>query len=219
MKLKLMSNFYDYYDHWFDLDGSTFERSTKGGMVRGRMFGFLRNKGFDTPIYGIVSHLKNAFYLEDDDKIVVYTNENLHCGEGKKLMTLKDAYTDKKLQKCLCTQYINSDNPFNYAVSYRHLQIGNRAFWLRYISYNDWRSNYGDGDIELIEERKSIKIPSVPLYAIDFVEKNGIYYAIDFNISPGIRGTGVEDILPAKEVVDLIKESYFEQSLNKDNLI
>lgn len=208
MKLKLISNFVDYYDHWFDSDGNIFKRVTTDGMIRGRMFSFLRQRGLSTPIYGVVSHLKNAFYLEDDDKIVVYIDEKLHCGEGKQLMTLKEAFDDKKLQSCLCTQYINTDNPFNYAVSYRHLQIGDRAFWIRYVSYNDWRSNCGDGDIELLEEVISMKIPNTPLYAIDFVEKNGIYYAVDYNISPGIRGTGIEDILPAKEVVNLIKEFY-----------
>ena len=207
MKLKLLSNFNDYYDHWFDLDGNVFKRTTNSGMIRGRMFSFMRSHGLTVPIYGIVQHLEN--YLYPDKKVVVYLDENKHCGEGKQLLTLGEAC--KLYPFKLCTEYLVNENPFGYAVSYRHLQIGNRAFWIKYISYTDWRSNCGEGDIELIEERKPIEIPHKPLFAVDFVEKSGIYYAIDFNISPGIRGTGIEDIIPPKEVVDLIKEAYFKQ--------
>jgi len=208
MKLQLKTNFIDYYDHHFDLDGAVFSRMNNEGMNRGQMFGFMRNHGLNTPLYGIVMHLKHALYLEDKDRIVVYTNENIHCGEGKLLMTFKEAM--EKYPLCLCTEYLN-DNPFEYGVSYRHLQIGNKAFWIRYISYNDWRSNCGEGDIEIIDEKPIIPIKHKPLFGIDFVEKAGIYYGIDFNVSPGIRGTGIEDILSPKEVVDLIKEKYFEQ--------
>jgi len=215
MKLKLISNFIDYYDHWFDIDNEQrFYRITTDGMNRGQMFGFMRQHKLTPPLYGIVSHLKNACYLELEDKVVVYTNENVHCGEGKLLMTLEEAY--QQYPNCLCTQYLNTEKVFGYAVSYRHLQIGYKAFWLRYTSFTDWRSNCGDGDIDLIEERDIISI-NKPLFAIDFVKYNNNYYAIDFNIAPGIKGTGVEKIIPAKQVVELIKEQFEINNLEVNN--
>lgn len=207
MKLQLKSNFIDYYDHQFDLTGLVFSRMNNGGMNRGRMFGFMRHNGINVPIYGLVQHLKTASYFSNEDqKVVVYLNENVHCGEGKELITLKEAV--KKYPYHLCTEYLEEENNvFRYGISYRHLQIGNRAFWLRYVSYNDWRSNCGDGDIDFLEEVEPI-ILSIDhlLFAIDFVKSNGQYYAIDFNASPGIKGTGVENILSPKDVVDLIKQ-------------
>lgn len=203
MKLRLVSNFIDYYDHWFDIDcKNQYRRVTTDGMNRGQMFLFMKQYHLITPIYGIVKHLKYANYFELDEKVVVYIDENIHCGEGKLLMTLEEAY--QKYPNCLCTQYLNN-NVFGYAVSYRHLQIGNRAFWIRYTSFTDWRSNCGDGDIDLIEEREPI-LTGIPLFAIDFVQYNNDYYAIDFNIAPGIKGTGVEKIISAKQVVELIKQ-------------
>ena len=129
-------------------------------------------------------------------------------------MTLEEAY--QQYPNYLCTQYLNTKKVFDYAVSYRHLQIGDRAFWIRYTSFNDWRSNCGDGDIDLIEERNIIPIKQ-PLFAIDFVKYNNNYYAIDFNIAPGIKGTGIEKIIPAKQVVELIKENSLKQQEVNNN--
>ncbi|MBP1308854.1 hypothetical protein JOD82_001874 [Paenibacillus sp. 1182] len=47
-----------------------------------------------------------------------------------------------------------------------------------------------------------------PLYAIDFVEnENDLWYAIDYNIAPQIKGTGVETLITASEAAMLIKQS------------
>jgi hypothetical protein len=53
------------------------------------------------------------------------------------------------------------------------------------------------------------------LFAIDFVIGKEMY-AIDLNVSPGIKGTGVEDFISGKEVVAEIKEWFLEKGLRQD---
>lgn len=212
IKLKLVSNFLDYYDHWFDLEGKEFKRFTAQGMNREEIFQYLEKTSFTVPLYGTVKHLANQNI--NIKEVVVYLDDMAHCGNGKIKLPLEEAL--KKYPNFLCSEYIET-HPLGIAVSYRHLQIGHKSFFLKYASYNDWRSNCGDGDIELLESHeykhsdrfKVIKFP-YPLCAIDFVYKDGIYWAIDFNTSPGIRGSGIENILKPKEVVDLIKQFIIE---------
>lgn len=49
-----------------------------------------------------------------------------------------------------------------------------------------------------------------PLLAIDFVTDGCTYYAVDFNIAPGIRGLGLDKYLSNKEIVELIKENFYD---------
>ena len=44
-----------------------------------------------------------------------------------------------------------------------------------------------------------------PIAVLDVDE--GQELAVDFNISPGLNGTGIEDIVPAKDIVELLKEA------------
>lgn len=215
MKLQLKTDFHDYYDHWFDREGQVFERMSRSGMSRREMFNFLENIGVKTPPYGTPGQVFNS--LSDDEKeleklaqenhinlidVVVYLDENAHRGEGKILMPLIKAI--KEYPDTFCSQYFPSLR-FG-AISLRYLQIGDKIFWLRYAS-NDWRSNYGDVNIEVLAQEKDGFHPRIdlPLFAVDFVYGFDRLYAIDFNVAPGIKGTGVEDILPAKEAVVAIK--------------
>jgi hypothetical protein len=97
---------------------------------------------------------------------------------------------------------------------------------LEYTSIEDWRSNCGDGDIQLFfrdktellsdHQYKDLLIFKYPLFAIDFVPVDNEIYAVDFNIAPQVKGTGVEKVLTAKEAVDSIKKAY--AKLKKDML-
>lgn len=223
--LKLYSNFIDYYDHHFDLEGEGFYRFSNNGMNRIEIFNFLKSHNYLTPKHGYVKQLSKLYpeeyryreYCDDSKKfddswkyieLVVYLDINLHRGENKIKISL-----DKAIE--LYPDNYASLFIFNYGISHRYLQIGNKSFWLRYISKNDWRSNCGDVKIIIDSQNngyhKSIKSS---LFAIDFVRsinektKQDDYLAIDFNISPGIKGTGIENILKPNEVVDLIKGYY-----------
>ena len=44
------------------------------------------------------------------------------------------------------------------------------------------------------------------MYAIDFVFNFDTMYAIDYNITPQIRGTGIEDVLEGRKIVKEIKK-------------
>ena len=58
MKLKLVSDFHDFYDMWFDRDGDTvLERVTTSGLSRGPMLNFLNTHGVKTVRFGTCSEL------------------------------------------------------------------------------------------------------------------------------------------------------------------
>jgi hypothetical protein len=47
-----------------------------------------------------------------------------------------------------------------------------------------------------------------PLFAVDFVGYGGGLVAIDFNLAPGLRGTGLENVLSPSEVYRLIEVAW-----------
>ena len=211
MKIQLKTDFYDYYDHQFDREGQVMERISCSGMSRREMFVYLEQIGLQPPPHGTPRQVYNSLPKSDQEieryaakffDVVVYLNKNAHRGEGKILLPLSQAL--EEYPDSFCSLYCPT--LFDRSESYRYLQIGDKIFWLRYTS-NDWRSNYGEVDIEILSQEKDQFHPYInyPLFAVDFVVAPGFIWAIDFNIAPGIKGTGVEKILPAKEAVAAIK--------------
>ncbi|WCK57262.1 hypothetical protein PP175_29160 (plasmid) [Aneurinibacillus sp. Ricciae_BoGa-3] len=197
MNIKLKTDFSDYYDHWFDREGRILERYSNGGMKRSEMLGFLKNKGEFTPRFGRVKDLAK----QQIASLVIYTNETAHRSEGKVLLPTKQAldnYTDS-----FASEYLTPDKP---STSIRRLQIGQHCFWLAYQSTDSWRSNFGEVTVTLLQKEFDYH-PSidVALFAIDYVPHEDKHYAVDFNIAPQIKGTGIEDILSAKEIVQSLK--------------
>ena len=220
MKIKLVSNFRDYYDYWFDLEGDVeFKRISTGGMSRPDMLKYLSSHDIPTPFYGYVKEFTREIdpMYHDLIKVIVHTNPNTHWGEGKELMTLEEAA--EKYPDSFITFYEDTGRP---AESIRDLYIGGRVFRMRYKSDDSWRSNVGNVEIGIISrwplhrELKDIG-KEYPLFAIDYVsrQRRGMeptnmpwYVAVDFNEAPGLKGTGIENILDATEVVDLIRTWY-----------
>ncbi|NLV22953.1 MAG: hypothetical protein GXY49_13400 [Syntrophomonadaceae bacterium] len=218
MQVKLKSDFHDYYDHWFDFDGIPFERYLRQGRGRRAALEFLSAIGVKTPPYGTPREVMNQTYprllereqeLQKDSKyllsVVIYLDENAHRGEGKVLMPLYQA--SDKYPNYLCSLFIP---PLpGKSVSMRYLQIGKKGFWLRYTSRDDWRSNCGNVEIEIIKQEEDAYHPQIhyPLFAIDYIANTEELLAVDLNVSPGVKGTGIEEILSGKEVVDLIREA------------
>lgn len=217
MKLKLVSDFYDYYDHEFDLEGDTFRRVTTDGLSRQELLEYLQKLEFTVPHFGPVKDL--AKLLEPQDRIVLHHDIWAHRGDGKELSTIQEAMV--KHPDTLATQFIQFNVPGTKpevkGLSWRYLQIGTEAFWIEYTSTEDWRSNCGEGDCELFFRDKTELFSDrqyellrfkFPLFAVDFVPDKETLYAVDFNIAPGVRGTGVEKIFSPQEATKAIKSAY-----------
>lgn len=206
-KLKLKSDFTETYDAFFDKEGLEFRRLTHEGPTRLEMFGEFHRLGLNTPKFG-----GYMLFMDDNPEnfVVVHTG-NKHNGEGKELKRLKEV-NHKEQGSCLFCEYnfpTLSLEPNIKGQSTRILCVGNRAWSLEYFSYDDWRSNCGDGDVHIKSE---ISLPGwrkqlyYPLVAIDFVGPPTGLKAIDLNIAPGLRGIKLG--LQGYEIVNLIKEYY-----------
>jgi hypothetical protein len=211
-KVKIVSDFFDYYDHHFDGSSSeiTFSRMSRSGMARREMLEYLKSIGLKVPVFGrpdeVLARLQRNSELPLDRSacVVVHLDENAHCGEGKIRIPLHNAI--EQYPDSLAVEYIPT--PDGQACTWRYLQIGDKGFWLRYSSQNDWRSNCGDVTVLLLHQEKDGHHPWIkdPLFAVDFI-KGDSFYAIDFNVAPCIRGTGVENVLPAKDAAEAIKRA------------
>lgn len=228
MRVTLITDYRDYYDHIFHAAGNaTFRRMAHDrGMPKYRQFEILKRAEICTPpFHAIGSEQANKLYGPMDN-IVAYTDEYQHCGEGKELLPYGDAVNRFCLPGLItpiyCTSWINTTGTYDEARSYRYLQIGAKAFWLRYEGKGGWMSNHA-GDTEIYVEGDCEPIghhvlASYPMFAIDFVIPvdrpipdrfedvldRGV--AIDFNTAPGLKWTGIEDVLSAIDVYDLISD-------------
>lgn len=206
-KIRLLSDFHDYYDHWFDIYGTTlsFERMSTNGMSRRRMLEYMQSLGIRVPLFGLPHELLYGQNKSINTLAVIHVDEFAHRGEGKVKTTLGEAIS--AYPGHLAVEYVPNDTSKG-SQSFRYLQVGDNRFWLEYSGRSDWRSNYGDVDIRVLSYTASEyhKTITAPLFAVDFIADSlGTLHAVDFNTSPGIRGTGVEDILPAKDAADAIK--------------
>ncbi|WP_424660473.1 hypothetical protein [Desulfofundulus sp.] len=215
-KVRLVSDFHDYYDHWFDGCSAelVFERLSTGGMSRPQMLAYLRSLGLQVPFFGRVRDvyrytLRGYEEIPRSDTIfamVVHLDERAHRGEGKVMLSLRDAL--EKYPDHFAVQYIPA-LPSGLGLTWRYLQVGDKVFWLEYFSRDDWRSNCGDVEIRVLSRERDGYNSRVryPLYAVDFIPAAGKLYAVDFNIAPQIKGTGVEEFLPAREAAGAVKKA------------
>ena len=204
LRVKLVSDFIDYYDHWFDSFDTDliYERQSTGGMGRLQMLKYLQSLGLLVPDFGQVKELHQKW----QEYVVIYLNERAHRGEGKTLLPFSAAM--EQYPNHLATEYIPA-LPSGHGLSWRYLQVGDKVFWVEYASSSDWRSNCGDVTIKVLSREKDSYNDKIkhPLYAVDFVPAGNKLYAVDFNVAPGIKGTGVEELLPAREAAEAIKKA------------
>jgi hypothetical protein len=199
--MKLLSDFRDYYDHWFETTSEpTFNRLMVQGPTKQEQFELINQAGYNVIPYG------RPIDFSDEDLLVV-----LHAGEGKILLSQPEALA--RHPEKLCSLFIKSPKYYtNNANSTRYLWVGSRCFEFFYenLDAKEWRSNVGEVDVTFLSELTNHPHPKClaqfPLVAIDFVGGQDEFtnYAIDLNISPGLKHTGIEDVLKAKEVYDLI---------------
>lgn len=210
MKVKLVSDFIDYYDHWFDLEGVEFHRESRNSISRPNMLGRLANMGLQVPNSGYMPTVEN--WSDLDSPIIVHHDVFSHRGEDKEFILYKKA---KSLYpESFAVQYIQP--PLAHkgkSISYRYLRIGVYRFFLRYESKDMWRSNCGDVKIGYWHPPLCLydflDSEPRPMIAIDFVQSyEGLWAAIDYNTSPGLKYIPIEEDIGGKEIVAWIKEWY-----------
>ena len=217
--MKLQSDFRDYYDFAFSKDDKVtfFRNAGDRSMSKLDQFHLLQKLDLRTPMYGTPKIL-SANGLGRDDLVVVYIYDKAHCGEGKTLIDLSLALQDHPCT--LCSQWVNTTGSFDESRSYRLLQIGDRAWWLRYEGIGGWMSNHCEDTMIYIESECSAINAEVlrpyPLFSIDFMfpvntpydDKLNLLdgYAIDFNSAPGMKWTGIDEILQPWDVYNLISD-------------
>jgi len=225
MRAILESDFRDCYDHWF-IDSirpmrrktdNIFQRNSFGGMSRSEMFTWFKERNILTPRFGKVKDL--LLELPEGTPLVIYLNESSHQGEGK-ILVYPNENDIKEFNHHFASEFIQ---PRDFPISIRLLFIGQHIFWLSYQSSDKWRSNCGDNvDIQILNPIEHYYLDlsssimkernSFPLLAIDFVEEtsSGNLLAIDLNVSPQIKGTGIEFILKPKEIAEEIDSFLFD---------
>lgn len=214
--MRLISDFRDYYDRCFDGQGPVFTRTAVGaGPSRREQFTILQQAGFHIPPVGTVGDVMDSWWEREGRRInavVAYEDEMAHCGEGKKLYHRynADLKTESKMgyderRELFCSAFLGNPLTPVPSESLRRLQIGSEVYWIEYRSTESWMSNVGEGDMDVIGHESGYhpKI-KLPLFAIDFVIGKEMY-AVDFNIAPGIKGSGVEKYCDAERVVTLIE--------------
>jgi hypothetical protein len=205
MEVKLKTDYLDYYDHWFDLKGFEFDRRSlpPAGYSKSEQFNILKQMGYLIPHFGLVEPDSTI----DHEYVVIYEDEFLHAGNGKKLITCNEANKHKGL---LYSEFIyTTANPLKESRSEKIIWIGDIAFKLKISCHGDWKTNAQgvEKDIE-VTDFWFTNNNFAALYAIDFAieYETNLRYAIDLNMAPGLRGTGIKDFLTGKEVVNLIKD-------------
>ena len=107
-KLKLLTNYRDYYDHAFDREGTEFRRMNNEGMDRQLMLDFLHGRGFHIPVYGTVAEVVPRLLREYDESLHTMAIESLIDCQIFYLLRIKDNYCE-----------------WNYPDNYPHLEIAN----------------------------------------------------------------------------------------------
>jgi len=231
MRVKLKSNFVDIYDQYFDKSGLTYTRHNDIGPTRSESLYIMHNLGFSVPTHGTVTDMydravkkyksKEAF---DDSKfgetmqVVVYTDVKAHSGVGECVMALNDALA--KHPNEYSSQYFPTQKLREYmSRSFRMQVIGDSIFWMEFSSKDDWRPNVGDVTVKLIKDNDALNLTTkygiircmnniiVPMYAIDFamISNGRELIAVDFNVSPEVRGTPIADVMKGDAIADAIK--------------
>ena len=71
MKLKLISDFTDYWDYMMDSEGEIFRRVTTDGLNRHELLEYLQKLEFTVPCYGSVKELSAILKPQDIFRIVI----------------------------------------------------------------------------------------------------------------------------------------------------
>ena len=209
-KVRLVSDFKDYYDEAFDSDGRIFFRNrfkkgskrqvlnTLSRMFSGGSFSVIPHG----PVFEMPSIIKSFYRTREPvDDFLVVSSRLVVYAEGARLLT-PIGVAMELYPKEFSTLYIFTW-PFSGSSSIRWLQIGRVVVILKYISYTSWNSR--EGEVDVIVKRiwrvsEPIRLFGSPIFAIDFVSDGKRLYALDMEVNPVLQGTGVERYISPEEV-------------------
>jgi hypothetical protein len=191
----------------------TLDRRSTIGPKKSDQFKLLKEGGFFIPPVGTVENVMDRFWEAEEcytRYVVAYEDEMAHAGNGKfllcghdlKNLTMENNEEINRKRGLFCSAFVGF--PFaKQSSSLRRLQVGPHVFWIEYRSNDSWMANIGDGSCEIVGVEKDSGFHPFfkhPLFAIDFVLGKEMY-AVDFNLAPGVWGTGIENHLSPSAVV------------------
>ena len=157
------------------------------------IFTFLQYNDYPTPDYGRVKDLCGRH--DPLTYLVVYPQS----GRGL-IMRLVEA--ERRYPDAIASVFLGDGiSPF---VVTRQVQIGDRTYWIKYVS-EGW-GKLGNGKVSRYMAGHHSKIQAT-LFSIDLVQRGDTTFAIDFDMIPALRDSGLKDILSPKEVRKLIRKT------------
>lgn len=144
---------------------------------------------------------EQQWQVQEHTRIVVYTDEYAHRGEGKILVTAEEALD--KYPDLYCSQYVPT-RPDGGSASERVVTVGGTCFRIEQAS-SDWRSNCGpDAEFAITHSFAAtpIWLVNTPIFAIDYIRCGNQFLAIDFNEAPDINP--LEKYLSSTSVYDVV---------------
>lgn len=194
-KIRIESDFTDYYDHLNCLDGKhigIYSRFKSEMPNKSKGLAILKALGIQTVETGAVRTL-----ISDSGKLVVYTNQSDHSGEGRALMRIEEA---KLLYpNSLASVYF----PEACGVTNKLLQVGSRRFR---VLLSDITGGIQKGKVVQIDEITSAYNFAVglPIFSIDYISTNKGLLAITLNTVERLSDYGFENIMKPEEVINEI---------------
>lgn len=195
MSFVIKSDFEDFYDTEVDT-GKVYERFYSKSMSRGEALRKLRLMNIPTIKLQSVNDIN--VYAEN---VVVYTDPYKHLCEGKKVLRLTEA--KQMYGNYLASEYIKSDSIMKY------LQIGERIFRLFYRkNIEEVSLRCGElYDIQEIGYKMFNPQIRLPIFSIDYIEKDRSIIAVDFNEVQRLEGLGIESFITKEEVLYEIEKA------------
>ena len=185
VKISIETDYRDSYDHWFELNANVvFKRIalSSWGVSRNDMFKAFKALGIEHPRYDKIENFRDeqwiVVYVDQyahcgDGKLLIRAEDcqKLTFDVIKKevargvsrldydaVLSLVEKYNinknvyDADLMNLIATEYIDS----RPGVTYRLMSCGGYSTWFRHESFEDWRSNSGDGDIFSVDKAEAI---------------------------------------------------------------
>lgn len=191
-KLKIESDFHDFYDYLSSSDASvTYKRYTSRNLPRDKVFKQLQRLSVRTVPFGRVRELASSY-----EKLVVYTDITKHGMEGKVVLNSDEAlllYPGK-----LASAYLKT-----MPLTYKVLVIGTNIFR---VIIEDNVFPFIRGEVKSIEKARSRYegIVREPIFSIDYVPTNSGLLAVDFNVIEHLGNLGVQHLITAEEIIEEI---------------
>ncbi|MEP7219348.1 MAG: hypothetical protein ABI876_10550 [Bacteroidota bacterium] len=235
--MKIDSDGEDYYDRALLSRGTegTFIRRGNGGLSRHDVFRYLHRLGWPTVPHGTTGELHQL--LGDRFLVVVYRDLYQHGldrdGEDP-LVVVKPGFAAEQWPERLCSFYAPFHDDQQRVRSSTQLAIGSRRFLLEYHqsarfgeSEDSWASNRGAYSVKVVRELPRAGFDPVmryPLWSVDYLLTTHPTSlvpwptAFDLNVAPMLAGTGMEEILGATTIADLVSEAmdYYQQTEGGD---